>query len=131
MNRNQKIRRALNVLTPVAKRAECLHDIGLALDAVEQRSAAERSFRVAVSKKGKAELRRYYAALRRLRDTYRELDPAIKRWFSLEEAVYVAGKTTVIDREIAKVNAFLARPSSAARGMPAGTRSPWPGHISC
>ena len=82
---------------------------------MEQRSAAERSFRVAVSKDGKAELTRYYAALRRLRDTYRKLDPAIKRWFSLEETVYVAGKTTVIDREIAKVKAFLARPSSAAR----------------
>jgi hypothetical protein len=67
------------------------------------------------SKKGKAGLRRYYAALRRLRDAYSNLDPAIKRWFSLEETAYVAGKPTVINREIAKAESFLVRPSPPPR----------------
>jgi hypothetical protein len=47
----------------------------------------------------KEDVRRYCAALRRLRNAYRALDPAIKPWFSLAETAYVAGKATVIDRE--------------------------------
>ena len=46
---------------PPGRRAECQHDIGLALDRVESGAAAARSFRVAGSKKGKAGLRRYCA----------------------------------------------------------------------
>jgi hypothetical protein len=116
MNRNQQIRESLELLAPPPlERAECQHDIGLALDRVEHGSAATRSFRVAVSKKGKAEVTRYFAALRRLRNAYNSLDPAIKRWFSLAETGYVAGKATVIDREIVKAEAFLNRPSPPPR----------------
>ena len=70
---------------------------------------------MAGSKKGKAGVRRYCAALRRLRNAYRSLDPAIRPWFSLAETAYVAGKPTVIDREIAIAEAFLARPSPPPR----------------
>ena len=58
---------------------------------------------------------RYCAALRRLRDTYNSLDPAIRRWFSLAERAYVAGNATVFDREIARIESFLNRPSLPPR----------------
>ena len=115
MTRVQQVRKALELLTPPDQRAECQHDISLALDRVERGAAAARSFRVAGSKKGKAGLRRYCAALRRLRFAYHSLDPAIRPWFSLAETVYVAGKPTVIDREIARAEAFLDRPSPPPR----------------
>jgi hypothetical protein len=50
-----------------------------------------------------------------LRIAYHSLDPAIRPWFSLAETAYVAGKPTVIDREIARVEAFLDRPSPPPR----------------
>ena len=107
MTKDQQIRKALELLAPPPhQRAECRYDIGVALDRVEHRAAAVGSFRVFSSKKGKAGLRSYYAALRRLRATYNSLDPAIRPWFSLGP-----GKSTVIDREIAKVEPFLDRPS--------------------
>ena len=116
MTRGQQIRKALELLAPPPNdRAECRHDVGLALDRVERRAAAARSFRVASSKEGKASLRRYCAALRRLRNAYNSLDPAIRPWFSLAETAYVAGKATVIDREIARAEAFLDRPSPPPR----------------
>ena len=86
-----------------------------ALDRVERGAAVARSFRVAGSKKGKAGIGRYYAALRRLRAAYLSLDPAIRPWFSLAETAHVAGRPTVIDREIARAEAFLARPSPPPR----------------
>ena len=122
MTRDQQIRKALELLAPPPRlRAECLQDIKVALDRVEHGAAVARSFRVAGSKKGKAGVRRYYAALRRLRSAYRALDPAIRPWFSLAETAYVAGKPTVIDREIAIAEAFLdsAVTASAARCQPA------------
>jgi hypothetical protein len=116
VTRDQQIRKALELLAPPpSQRAECQHDIRLALDRVEWRAAAARSFRVAGSKKGKAGLRRYRAALRRLHVAYHSLDPAIRPWFSLAETAYVAGKPTVIDREIARAEAFLDRPSPPPR----------------
>jgi hypothetical protein len=116
VTRDQQIRKALELLAPPPRqRAECQHDIGLALDRVEHRAAAARSFRVAGSKQGRAGLRRYGAALRRLRSAYHALDPAIRPWFSLAETAYVAGEPTVIDREIAKTEAFLERPSPPPR----------------
>jgi hypothetical protein len=100
MTRNQQIRKALELLAPPpAQRAEGQRDIEVALDWVERGAATARSFRVAGSRKGKEDVRRYCAALRRLRNAYRALDPAIKPWFSLAETAYVAGKATVIDRE--------------------------------
>ena len=116
MTRDQQIRKALELLAPPRhQRADCQHDIELALNVVERRAAAARSFRVAGSKKGKAGLKRYCAALRRLRIAYRMLDPAIRPWFSLAETAYIAGNPTVIDREIAIAEAFLARPSPPPR----------------
>jgi hypothetical protein len=118
VTKDQQIRKALELLAPPpGERAECQHDIGLALDRVESGAAAARSFRVAGSKKGKAGLRRYCAALRRLRTAYRSLDPAIRPWFGLAEAAYVAGKPTVIDREIARAGSFLDRPSPPPRRL--------------
>ena len=116
MTRDQQIRKALELLAPPpGQRRECRHDIGVALDRVEHRTATARSFRVARSKKGKEGVRRYYTSLRRLRDAYRSLDPAIRPWFSLAETAYIVGKPTVIDREIAIAEAFLARPSPPPR----------------
>ena len=117
MKRDQQIRNALELLAPKSrdKRAECQHDINLALDRVEHHVAAARSFRVAGSKKGKSGVMRYCAALRRLRNAYHALDPAIRPWFSLAETAYVAGKPTVIDREIARAETFLNRPSPPPR----------------
>ena len=116
MTRDQQIRKALELLAPPpGQRRECRHDIGVALDRVEHRTATARSFRVARSKKGKEGVRRYYTSLRRLRDAYRSLDPAIRPWFSLAETAYIAGKPTVIDREIAIAEAFLDRPSRPPR----------------
>jgi hypothetical protein len=112
MTRDQQIRRALKLLAPPPRRrAEGQHDIEVALDRVEGGAASARCFRVARSKKGKEGVRRYFAALRRLRNAYRALDPAIKPWFSLAEFAYVVGQPTVIDREIKIAEAFLARPS--------------------
>jgi outer membrane protein TolC len=116
VTRDQQIRKALEVLRPPAgERAECQHDIEVALDIFEQRAGAARSFRVANSKKGKAGLKRYHAALRRLRNAYQSLDPAIRPWFSLVETAYISGKPTVIDREITISGAFLARPAASPR----------------
>jgi len=116
VTRAEQIRKALELLAPPPReRAECKHDIGLALDRVEWGARTARSFRVGGSKKGKAGLRRYVAALRRLRIAYHCLDPAIRPWFSLAETAYVAGKPTVIDREIARAEAFLDRPSPPPR----------------
>ena len=114
--RDQQIREALKLLAPPPRdRIECQHDIELALKRVERGAAAARSFRVASSKKGKAGLMRYCAALRRLRNSYNALDPAIRPWFSLAEIAYVAGNPTVIDREIAIAEDFLATPSPPPR----------------
>ncbi len=111
MTRDQQVRKALELLAPPPRhRAECQRDIEMALNWVERHVAAVLSFRVAGSKKGKAGLRRYRDALRRLNIAYRTLDPAISPWFSLAETAYVPGQT-VIDREIAKAEAFLGRAS--------------------
>jgi hypothetical protein len=116
VTRAQQIRKALELLAPPPRdRAECEHDIGLSLDRVERGAAMARSFRVAGSKKGKAGLRRYLAALRRLRTAYYSIDPAIRPWFSLAETAYVARKPTIIDREIARAEALLDRPSPPPR----------------
>jgi hypothetical protein len=116
VTRDQQIGKALELLAPKpSQRAECLQDIGVALDRVEHDAASARSFRVAASKKGKAGVRRYYAALRRVRSAYKGLDPAIRPWCSLVEIAYIAGKPTVIDREIANAENFLNRRSPPPR----------------
>jgi hypothetical protein len=116
MTRDQQIRKALELLRPPpGKRKECQHDVGVALDRIEHGTVAARSFRVARSRKGKESVRVYCASLRRLRNAYRSLDPAIRPWFSLAETGHVVGKPTVIDREIEIAEAFLVRPSPPPR----------------
>jgi hypothetical protein len=116
LTRNEQIRKALELLAPPPDcRRECEYDITLCLSIVTQRADVARSFRMARSKEGKARIRRYYAALREVLAAYRALDPAIRPWFSLAETAYVAGKPTVIDREIARAEAFLSRPSPRPR----------------
>jgi hypothetical protein len=78
VTRNEQIRKAMELLAPPpGRRAECQHDIGVALDRVEHGAAAAHSFQVARSKAGKAGVRRYCSALRRVRTAYQSLDPAI------------------------------------------------------
>jgi hypothetical protein len=104
VTRDQQIRKALRLLAPPpGRRAECEHDIGLALDRVKRGFAAARSFRAAVSKKGKAGLRRYSAALRRLRSACNSLDPAIRPWLSLALCM----KAIDLEREIKMAEALL------------------------
>lgn len=115
MTRDQQIRDALKLLAPPpGDRAECLHDVGVALDRVEFGTAAARSFKVASSKRGKVKLRSYLAALRRVKAAAAALDPAIRPWFSLPQAV--------IDREIATTEAFLARPPRPSGGSDASRK---------
>jgi hypothetical protein len=116
VTRDQQIREALELLAPTpSQRAECRQDIGMALNWLEHHTPTARSFRVAGSKKGKGDVKRYRAALVRLRVAYYGLDPAIRLWFSLAETAYIAGKPTIIDREIVKADVFLARPSPPPR----------------
>ena len=96
-------------------RAECQCDISRALDSVEHRRCRCAIFPGSWLNESKASLKRYCAALRRLRNAYNSLDPAIRRWFSLAERAYVAGNATVIDREIARTESFLNRPSLPPR----------------
>jgi hypothetical protein len=116
VERDQQIRKARELLAPpLHARVECQCDISRALDRVEHGAAAARSFLVAGSTEGKTGLKRYCATLQKLRNVYNSLDPAIRRWFSLAETAYVAGNTTVIDREIARAESFLNRPSLPPR----------------
>jgi len=116
MTRKQQIHQALRLIAPpTQQRAECEQDIKFALSRVDREVKAARAFQVATSKKGKAQVRRYYAALRRTRSAYNALDEAIRFWFSLTETAYVAGKPALIDREIEIAESFLDRPSPRPR----------------
>lgn len=116
MTRDEQISQALQLIAPPARlRSECLHDIDIALQRVDREAKIKEAFRVASSKKGKAAVRRYYAALRRTRNAYNALDTHIKPWFSLAEIAYIPGKPTVIDREIEVAETFLDRPSPPPR----------------
>jgi hypothetical protein len=116
MTRNRQIQKALELLAPAAsRRPECRQDTEVALNRIDRHTSTARSFRVAGSKKGKAGVKRYRAALRRLHLAYCGLDPAIRPWFSLAETAHVAGEPTVIDREIATADRFLERPSPSPR----------------
>ena len=116
MTIGQQIRKARELLAPPRhQRVECLHDISRALVASNTALPLRDLSGWLARTKGKAGLKRYCAALQRLRNAYNSLDPAIRRWFSLAETAYVAGNTTVIDREIAKAELFLNRPSLPPR----------------
>jgi len=113
MMRDQQIAKALALLAPpVAQREECKYEIGRALDRIENTAGFARSCRVANSK-NKGGLTSYYAALRRLRSACCALDPAIKPFFSFADSAYPTGE--MLEKEIAKVEGFLNRPSASPR----------------
>ena len=113
MKRDQKIVKALALLAPpAAQREECKYEIRRALDRIENTAGFARSCRVAVSKNNGG-LKSYYAALRRLRSACNALDPAIKPFFSFADSAYPTGK--MLEKEIAKVEGILNRPSASPR----------------
>jgi hypothetical protein len=115
MTRKQQIRLALQLIAPPTyRRAECRQDIELALSRIEGQAKAAHAFQTAASKKGRAQVARYAAALKRTRIAYNAIDKAISPWFSLA-AAHIAGKPTLIDREIKVAEAFLNRPSTPPR----------------
>jgi hypothetical protein len=114
VTRNQQIRKILELLQPPpGRRAECEYDIQLAFDRVERGADAARTFRITTSKKGRAALKRYCAALRRLRIALDSLDPAIRPWLSI--AMAVSGKSIDLVREIRIAEALLDQPSPPSR----------------
>jgi hypothetical protein len=113
MTRDQQIAKALVLLAPPpAQREECKHEIVRALDRTENTAGFARSCRVA-SSKNKGGITSYYAALRRLRSAFRALDPAIRPFFSLADPAYATGE--MLEKEIAKAEQFLNRPSARPR----------------
>jgi hypothetical protein len=108
MTRNQQVRRALELLRPpAANRAECEHEIELAVDQIQAGAEAARAYRLATSRKDKGGLQRYCAALREVRAASNALDRAIKPWFILA----VTGKTLDLGREIEVAEALLDQKS--------------------
>ena len=115
MTRAEQVRKAIKLLAPPPdRRDECQRDIEVALKHVE----VVIEFGISRSKLGMAGLRRYANALRWARAAFQGLDPAIRPWFSLWEIAHVPGKPTHIDREIAKAEEFLGRPSPSSRAWP-------------
>jgi hypothetical protein len=113
MTRDEQIAEALTLLAPPpAQEAECEHEIRMQLKRIKNAAAFAQSCRAAGSKK-KSGLATYYAALRRLRSASSSLDPAIKPWFSFADPAYSTGKA--LEKEIAKAEVFLNRPSARPR----------------
>ena len=113
MTRDQQVAKALALLAPPpAQRKECRYEIRRALDRIENTDAFARSCRVA-SSKNKGRLTSYHAALWRLRNAFRALDPAIRPFFSFADSAYTTGK--MLEKEIAKAEEFLKRPSAPPR----------------
>jgi hypothetical protein len=113
MTRDQQVAKALALLAPPrAQREECRYEIRRALDRIEHTAAFARSCRVARSK-NKGGLTSYYAALRRLRSAFSALDPAIKPFFCFAASAYITGE--MLEKEIAKAEALLNRPSALPR----------------
>jgi hypothetical protein len=111
VTRDEQITAALELLAPPPRdRAECLHDINVALDSIDFNAAAARSFKLTRSKAGKKKLGTYRAALRRVQAAYRALDPAVRPWLSLPQG---------IEREIAIADDLLAQQSRRSGGSDA------------
>jgi hypothetical protein len=120
MSRDQQIREAVQVLAPTtANQAECANDVTRVLDRLEFGAEVAGAFRVATSKKGRAALKSYSAALRRLRSSCNALDPAVRPWLSL--AMAVSGKAIDLNREI-RTAEQLAKQRSAVRGPDSSRR---------
>ncbi len=111
MSKDQQIREALEVLAPAtSKRAECVNDVTRALDRLKFGAEAARAFRMATSKKGRAALKSYAAALRRLRSSCDALDSAIKPWLSL--AMAINGNSIDLEHEIETAEELARQPPS-------------------
>jgi hypothetical protein len=109
MSKDQQIREALEVLAPAtSKQAECVNDVTRALDRLKFGAETARAFRMATSKKGRAALKSYSAALRRLRSSCEALDSAIKPWLSL--AMAISGNRIDLDREIKTAEELAQQP---------------------
>jgi hypothetical protein len=78
---------------------------------VDARCKGVNAHKFFVSKKGKAQVRRYRNALMEVRAAYSAFDPSIVRCFSLAELAFIKGIPTVIDREITTADAVLTQPS--------------------
>jgi hypothetical protein len=80
---------------------------------------------------GRAGLRRYGAALGRLRNAYHSLDPAIRPWFSLAETAYVAGSRPSSIARSQKPKNFSPGRHRLRGAMPAETKPQWPWRGTC
>ena len=106
MTRQEQIDAVFELLAPTPEqRAEREHDLTETFGRIERETAFMRAHR-ALGSKGKGGVERYLAALRRVQNTHRELDPSIRPWFSLPEG---------IDREIARANALTNQSPSPIR----------------
>jgi hypothetical protein len=111
MTRDEQITAALAELAPPrARRDQCRRSIALVLDWVDRQCKAVNINKFFVSKRGKAQIRRYRDAWMEVQAAYDAFDPSIVRWFSLAEVASIEGIPTVVDREIEKAD-HLIKPS--------------------
>jgi hypothetical protein len=141
MTREQQVRALLELLAPPAgykyrrRDAPTARHIKVVLSMAESMSRTATTHKVFGSKKGKAQLQRYYDALLLLQSArdddgsvscevqaaYSALHPAIRPWFSLAKTAHIAGTETVItknviNREIKKAKRLLKPSPSPRRG---------------
>jgi hypothetical protein len=120
MPRDQQIRDAVEVLAPAtADQAECSDDVARVLDRLKFSAEAALAFRMVTSKKGRAALKSYSAALRKLMTSCNALDSAVRPWLSI--AMAVSGKAIDLNREI-KTAEQLAKQPSAVPGPDSSRR---------
>jgi hypothetical protein len=112
MTRAEQIAEALKLLAPPpSEHAECRHDIETMLNWVDSRTKNLDTLKTTRSSDGTKALKGYRKALERLQEAYDALGAA-KPWFSLGQY----GQPTIIERELAKVAAFLAGKAPPKRG---------------
>jgi hypothetical protein len=115
MTRDEQITAALAELAPPpARRDQCRRSIAVVLEWVDTQCKAVSVNKFFVSKRGKAQIRRYRNASMEVQAAYDAFDPSIVRWFSLAEVASIKGIPTVIDREIEKAD-HLIKPSPSPK----------------
>jgi hypothetical protein len=93
---------ALELLKPsTRKRRDARHDIIYMMDFIHGRSGSAKAFKAFESRKGRAFLRRYVKALRVVAATFSSPNATVRPWLSPPD----------VRSELAKVEAFLAKPS--------------------